>query len=227
MRKYVFVCAAALLAPSTAWQCLAADTAKVERKTTSPTAFNLIKEGNRYIGEQAKNKVLQIRSERSSGGIVPNVWHVVYFDSTASFKATEVKFKDGKMIDVKRPLRLLEATGRKSDPFPKEKLKVDSDEALKIATTQSSLENLTLTSTEMRLDRGQNDDPIWKIQVWASGPKDPKYETSIGDISVSAVDGKVIESDLKPEKARDTSSAPKSEPSTKSEDRSTTEDQSK
>jgi hypothetical protein len=227
MRKYLLVCAAALIVSPTATQCLADETAKVERKTTSPTAFELMKEGNRYIGEQAKNKVLHIRSERSSGGITPNVWHVVYYDSTASFKATEVKFKDGRMIDVKRPLRLLEATGRKNDPLAKDKLKVDSDEALKIATKQSSLENVTLTSTEMRLDRGPADEPMWKIQMWASAAKDSKHETAIGDISISAADGKVIESDLKPEKAREQPIEPKTEDSTKVEDQSKTVDQSK
>src|SRR5204863_7842913 len=112
------------------------------------------------------------------------------------------KFSNGKMVDVKRPLRLLQATGHKSDPLPKEKLRVDSDEALKIATTQPSLENVTLKSTEMRLERGQANEPIWKIQMWGSGPKAPEFETSLGDITISAADGKVIEADLKPEKVR-------------------------
>jgi hypothetical protein len=220
MKRHVLICAAALMVIPPAGLCLADETAKSERTATSPTAFSLIKEGNRYIGEQAKDKVVQIRSERSSGGITPNVWHVVYYDSTASFKATEVKFKDGKMLDVKRPLRLLQATGQKSDPLPKEKLKVDSDEALKIASKQSSLENVKLTSTEMRLERGPTDDPIWKIQMWASGPKDSQHETTLGDITISAFDGKVIESDLKPEKVREQPTEPRTEDAPKADDQS-------
>ena len=35
-----------------------------------PTAFELIKEGNRFLGEQSKDKVLEIRSEKSIGGLV-------------------------------------------------------------------------------------------------------------------------------------------------------------
>src|SRR3954469_9159967 len=73
-----------------------------------PTAFQLIKEGNRYVGEQAKDKVVHIRSEKSVGSLTPKVWYVVYYDSTATFKAVEVKFAAGKMIDVKRPFRVLE-----------------------------------------------------------------------------------------------------------------------
>ena len=35
------------------------------------TAFELIKEGNRYVGEESKDKVVQIRSEKSVGSLTP------------------------------------------------------------------------------------------------------------------------------------------------------------
>ena len=35
------------------------------------TAFELIREGDRYIGEQSRDKVVQIRSERSAGSLTP------------------------------------------------------------------------------------------------------------------------------------------------------------
>ena len=41
------------------------------------SAYDLIKEGNRYVGEQSKDKVVQIRSEKSIGGLTPTVWFVV------------------------------------------------------------------------------------------------------------------------------------------------------
>src|SRR5688572_31167962 len=74
------------------------------------TAFDLIKEGNRYVGEHVRDKVVQIRSEKSVGGLTPNIWYVVYYDTTASLKAMEVKVGAGKMPDVKRPMRLVEPT---------------------------------------------------------------------------------------------------------------------
>jgi hypothetical protein len=54
----------------------------------SSTAFDLIKEGNRYVGEPAKDKIVQIRSEKSIGSITPNIWYVVFYDPTATLKAT-------------------------------------------------------------------------------------------------------------------------------------------
>ena len=39
-----------------------------------PTALQLIKEGNRFIGEQSKDKVQQIRSDKSIAGLTPSIW---------------------------------------------------------------------------------------------------------------------------------------------------------
>ena len=204
MKSVKFLFAAATLAAVSASTLTAAETNIIGRKVSSPSALKLVEEGNRYIGEQAKDKVVQIRSERSSEGTLnPAVWYVVYYDSTAALKATEVKFSNGKMVDVKRPMRLLEATGHKKDPLPKDKLKIDSDEALKIATSQPGLDkDITLKSSEMRLEHGPADEPVWRVQLWATGPGESKYETSIGDVIMSATDGKVIEMNLKPDKVR-------------------------
>src|SRR4051794_3193016 len=93
------------------------------------TAFDLIKEGNKHVGEDAKNKVVQIRSEKSVGTLTPNIWFVVFYDPDATFKATEVKFGAGRKMDVKRPARVLEL-GRGEHIFDLDKLKTDSPKAL-------------------------------------------------------------------------------------------------
>ena len=70
-----------------------------------PTAFELMKEGNRYVGEQSKDKVLEIRSDKSIGGLVPNIWYVTYYDPDTSGKRAEVKFGAGQQLGVKRNWR--------------------------------------------------------------------------------------------------------------------------
>src|SRR5262249_18104024 len=70
-----------------------------------PTAFELAKEGNRYIGEQSKDRIVQMRSEKSVNTLTPNIWYIVYYDPDATFKAVEVKFAGGKKADVKRTPR--------------------------------------------------------------------------------------------------------------------------
>src|SRR5512136_652848 len=90
-----------------------------------PTAFELIKEGNRHVGEEAKDRVVQIRSDKSIGTLIPNIWYVVYYDPDATAKATEVKFGAGKKLSVKRPARILEPISGKHKELPNDKLKID------------------------------------------------------------------------------------------------------
>lgn len=164
------------------------------------TALALVKEGNRYVGEQAKDKIVQIRSEKSINGLTPNLWYVVYYDPTAALKATEVKFYNGQMVDVKRPLRLLEATSNKDEPLDRSKIKIDSDKALETALKEPVLENVKPTASEMRLERGPGGMPIWRVGLWAAKANDPKDDVSLGTVTLSAEDAKVIKTDLKAEK---------------------------
>src|SRR5438128_5976938 len=117
------------------------------------TAFELAKEGNRFVGEQSKDKIVQIRSEKSVGSINPNIWYVVFYDPTATLKAVEVKFGAGKMLSVKRPLRLLEPVIGGDSPLDRSKLKVDSDEALKTALKERLLQNIKPTASQLKLER--------------------------------------------------------------------------
>jgi hypothetical protein len=166
------------------------------------TAFELIREGNEYVSKEAQNKVIQIRSERSVGGLTPAIWFVTYYDPDATFKATEVKFGAGKKMDVKRPTRLwdrIDGTDAALDP---KRMKVDSDRALQVALKQPLLEKLTIKATRLVLDRagdaGQGDKslPAWRVELWAAKLSNPNRMTGIGHIILSADDGKVLLTDL-------------------------------
>jgi len=187
---------ATIIGLAVSWNC-SGEQAKSTRESSSPSAFHLIKEGNRYVSEQSHDKVVQIRSERSKGTLTPSIWYVVYFDESADLKATEVKFGNGRMLDVQRPLRLLSTTARPPEALPKDKLKIDSDQALKIAGKQSALEGVTLKSSEMRLEKNRSGEPVWRIGLWGSNPAFPDHETPLGEITVDAANGKVIENNLK------------------------------
>jgi len=168
------------------------------------SAFALIKEGNRHVGELAKDKVVQIRSERSVGGLQPNIWWVVYYDPTAKLKATEVKFGAGKMLEVNRPMRLLEPVKGGDTPLDRDKLKIDSDQAIKIAAKEPLLEKLNIVSTKLTLEKvgqgvlgtGGVGEAMWKVKLWASKLRNPSKDVDIGEVWLSATDGKVLKNDL-------------------------------
>jgi hypothetical protein len=162
-----------------------------------PTAFELAKMGDQYVGVQSKDKVVQIRSEKSIGTLVPNIWYVVYYDPDATLKAVEVKFGAGQKMDVSHPLRLLEPITGEDKVLDRKKLKVDSDKALKIAASQPLLKNLTLKASKLTLQHG-DDGPVWEVQLWAAKLKNPNDDADIGVVTLSSDDGSVIKTDLHP-----------------------------
>ena len=166
------------------------------------TAFDLITEGNRYVGEQSKDLVVQVRSDKSLGSLTPVIWHVVYHDPDATLKAIEVKFGAGKKLDVTRPIRLLEPITKSDEPLTRDQLKIDSDKAVEIASREPLLEKVTLKAARLILERRSNDDstPVWKVRLWAAKLKNPNDNVDVGEVVISAEDGKVLKSELKPYK---------------------------
>ena len=160
------------------------------------TAFDLAKEADKHVGEDAKGKVVQIRSEKSVGTMTPNIWYVVLYDTDATAKATEVKFGAGQKLSVKRPARVLEFGMRDHLPLDKDKLKVDSDEAIKTATTEPLVKNLKLTASRLTLEKWEGQ-PVWKVRLWAEKLRDSRKDADIGEVIIAADTGKVLKNDLK------------------------------
>jgi len=162
-----------------------------------PTAFELVKLGNQYVGVQSKDKVVQIRSEKSIGTLTPDIWYVVYYDPDATLKAVQVKFGAGQKLDVSHPLRLLEPITGEDRVLDSTKLKVDSDRALKIAMAEPLLKNLKLVATQLSLRHGDLG-PEWRVKLWAAKLKDPNDDADVGAVDISAADGSVVKTDLHP-----------------------------
>src|SRR6266850_83159 len=192
------------LSPSLFLAILAGFGSGLAARGAEATAFELAAEGNRFVGEQSKDRIVQIRSEKSIGSLTPNIWVVVFYDPTATLKAVEVKFGAGKMIDVKRPMRLLEPVTGGDAPLDKAKLKIDSDQVIKTALKEPLLKNVKVTATQLKLERvgegvlGQSGpgEPVWKVKLWAAKLRDSSRDADIGEVWISATEGKVIKSDL-------------------------------
>jgi hypothetical protein len=172
--------------------CLSVASVQADEKT----AYALIKEGNRHVGEDAKDKVVQIRSEKSLGSLTPNIWYVVYYDPDATTKATQVKFGAGVKMEVKREFRLFELASKAHLPLEREKLKIDSDKAIEVATSEPLLKNLKLLSTRLTLERWE-EMPVWKVRLWAAKLRNPTKDADIGEVIISAETGKILKNDLK------------------------------
>ena len=163
------------------------------------TAFELVKEASRHVGEEAKGRVVQLRSEKSINTLVPQTWFVVLYDPDATAKAVEVKFEAGKKVSVKRPARILEPITGAHRELDRTQLKVDSDKALEIAMSEPILKNIKIKASALKLERrsASDDTPVWKVELWAAKLDNPNKNVSVGDVFITALDGKVVKSDLK------------------------------
>ena len=161
------------------------------------TAYQLIKLGDQFVGIQSKDKVVQIRSEKSTGVLTPDIWYVVYYDPDATFRAIEVKFGAGQKMEVNRPGRVLERFSDDKEPLDAGKLSIDSDRAITIATSEPLLKNLTLKATQLWLEHGDLG-PQWRVKLWAAKLNNPNESADIGIVIISAADGSVIKMDLHP-----------------------------
>jgi hypothetical protein len=120
----------------------------------------------------------------------------VYYDLDATAKATQVKFGGGVKLEVKRPSRLFELAGTAHLPLDKDKLKVDSDKAIEIATAEPLLKNLKILATRLTLERWE-EMPVWKVRLWAAKLRNPAKDVDIGEVFITADTGKVIKNDLR------------------------------
>jgi len=165
------------------------------RAADEPTALSLIKDANEYVGKDVKDKVIGLRSEKSVASLTPNIWYVVYYDHDATFKTTEVKYGAGKKIDLKHPMRAPFAYVNDKNLLDQKVIKIDSDKAIKIATAEPLLGKLTIRSTQLWLENVENV-PTWRVRLWAQKLRHPNDDANIGEVSISAEDGKVLKSDL-------------------------------
>jgi hypothetical protein len=165
-------------------------------RASDATAFELVKEGNKSVPEHCRNRVVEIRSEKSINGVVPTIWYVYYYDSLAKGKVQEVKFGGGKVMSVKQPLRIWARVRDRDVELNSKALNVDSDKALKIALKEPVLERVKIVATSMHLENYE-ETPTWKIKLWAAKLKKPDKDVEIGEIFVSANDGKVVKTDVK------------------------------
>ena len=72
------------------------------------------------------------------------------------------------------------------------------DKAIEIDKKEPLVKNLKLTNAELKLERGEGDLPVWKVKLWAAKIRRPSDTVNIGEIYISADEGKVVKNDLKP-----------------------------
>jgi hypothetical protein len=161
------------------------------------TAFELVKDGNRYVGEQSKNKIVLVRSEKSIGTTEPNVWSIVYYDPLARNKAVEVKFGAGQMMGVKKGSKFFDFMSGTPRAMDLEDLKVDSNEAVRIALDQPLLKTIKISASRLKLQVLESGEPVWFVSLWAPKLRDSTKDAEVAETRINAKDGRIVETDIR------------------------------
>jgi hypothetical protein len=159
------------------------------------TALSLIKDANDYVGKDVRDQVVEIRSDKSIASTTPNIWYIVFYNKDATFKTEEVKFAAGKEQEVKRPLRRPFAYINDKNILNRKVLNIDSGQAIKTALAEPLLDKLTIHATQLWLERVDNI-ATWRVRLWAAKLHHPNDDADIGQVFISAEDGKVLKTDL-------------------------------
>ena len=122
---------------------------------------------------------------------VTQQWRIVYYDPKATYKTVEVRFEGGEMVRVHEPTRLL-GVFNTPKPLDFEKLKVESDQALRIALALPSVQELSVRSVELELERGYAGAPVWNVRLFGGITAESPTETSLGYATIFADDGRVL-----------------------------------
>ncbi len=158
------------------------------------TALQLARKGNTHVSERSKNQVLQISSAQAPIDSPPEDWRVAYYDPKAQSKSVDVLFEGGQMTRVYEPARLLGfLTPAPQEPIDLEKLKIDSDEALRIALGLPVVAGFAVRSVRFDLERGYGGLPVWKVRLYGrSSANQPSAEQVLGYAIILADDGRVL-----------------------------------
>jgi len=144
------------------------------------TALQLLQKGNSYVSPRTQNRVLQMVSGRALVGEAPQNWRIVYSDDKATYNAVEVRFAAGEMERVFEPSRIFDLFSFGSPKtLDMAKVKIDSDQAIRLATTEFETEAVEIKFVELKLERGSGGLSVWNVNCLASLrgklPKIPRW----------------------------------------------------
>jgi len=161
------------------------------------TALQLVKLGDHYVSEDSHDQVIEIVSDKSVDDLTPKNWRVIYRIQQAVFRATEVQFADGKMTRIREPNRFFQAlspNARKA--LDLSKVKLDSDDALKIVMDLPEVRAASVIAVQMRLARGYGGLPVWTVNLFGESDSKLTNEKNLGTIELLADSGKILKNTL-------------------------------
>ena len=147
----------------------------------------------RLIGPTGHASVLKIIGRRDPDSPEPRTWTFYFYDTSATGNATYRTVRDGKVVRDGEAITGAVFPWHDDDVLPEDKLRVDSSAAL--ATAESLLPGVTISSSKLELTRQKDTAPIWNVTLWARDASGSQQELGTAEILTDT--GYVFKNDLK------------------------------
>ncbi|MDX6766241.1 MAG: hypothetical protein SFU85_05580 [Candidatus Methylacidiphilales bacterium] len=163
------------------------------------SAFAAQKLAAREVNDEAKKSLVQISGKKSSIGVMPIEWQILFYDPYADQNGTKVTVAGNTITRIEQgytqvdKLRL--AAYKLEEVIEPAKLRKDSSDVLDILNRSSELSKVKVSSIELWLHKegkGPAAPAIWRTRIWAQAAGSDK-EIDIGTARINAQSGQIVE----------------------------------
>jgi hypothetical protein len=145
------------------------------------------------IGPTGHASLLKIIGPRDPSSPEPRTWTFYFYDTSVIGNATYRTVRDGKVVRDGQAITGAVFPWHDADVLPEDKLRVDSSAAL--ATAETLLPGVAISSSKLELTRQKDTAPIWNVTLWARDASGSQQELGTAEIVTDT--GYVFRNDLK------------------------------
>lgn len=175
--------------------CLAAATASAQ----PVSAFTAQKIATREVNDIAKKSLVQIHGAKSSVGVLPVEWQILFYDPYAEQNVTKVTVAGSTITRIEQGYvqmdRVRLAAFKQEEILTPNQLRKDSNEILQILQRSTELNSVKISSIALSLmkqGKGPLAPGVWHARLWAIR-QGTDQEVEFGRARVNAESGQILE----------------------------------
>lgn len=165
------------------------------------TALKAYKLAYDQVNKLARESLIQIEGKPNSPNVLPTEWMILFYDPYAAQNGTMVRIAGDTIVEIRdgymQAGKLRLAAYKQEEILDAKKLKVDSDDILKILKKSPLLTDVKISSLGLWLKKdgkGPLAPSIWHITIYGMNHK--ANEIEFGEAEISAFSGKIIRLDV-------------------------------
>ncbi|MDZ4788304.1 MAG: hypothetical protein SH807_05115 [Blastochloris sp.] len=162
------------------------------------TAYQAKDVAKREVNDVAKKSLVQIHGKRGAVGVYPLEWEILFYDPYADQDGTKVKVAGNVITQITQGYTQMDKARifayKQDEILDPTRLKVDSNEIVKILSRSSALNNVKITSVDLslsKMSKGPMGSAMWSVVMYAKDSK--QEEVEFGKAQINAESGQILQ----------------------------------